>query len=203
VNILIEEMLAQTTTTTTNGIGGLDSSLVALLALILAIVATALSIPLTLLRIRESWTSRLKLEVKSVATIERKALVELIVRNRNKRPTSIDGIYFATGPGQMHWEVERISEVEREGAALRYTPAGSLRIKGDDTRTLLLEFSLSTALERSRIKCEVTVETTHKTHSVRIPSKRFFDDYDAYRIQHMYDLLRAQREQSKGADAAG
>jgi hypothetical protein len=96
-----------------------------------------------------------------------------------------------------------VFKVEREGAASRYTPAGSLRISGDDTQMFFLEFSPLRPLERSRRKSEVTVETTHKTYSVKIPERRFFEDPGAIGLQQMHDLLRAQREQSKGGNAAG
>lgn len=59
--MLFEEVVQQTTTTTgTLGTGQFDTSLVAFVALILGIVATALSILLTMLKIREHFTRRSK-----------------------------------------------------------------------------------------------------------------------------------------------
>ena len=55
---MIEEVIQQATTVTTVTSGEFDMSWVALAALILGMIATALSIPLTIIKVWEWWTSR-------------------------------------------------------------------------------------------------------------------------------------------------
>jgi hypothetical protein len=83
--VLIEETLWQTTATTTVSSGQFDVSSVALVALILGIVASALSIPLTILSIRDHYTRRPK-EIMKLPAPKLRTIRSMMIQSSGSLP---------------------------------------------------------------------------------------------------------------------
>lgn len=115
---MIEEVMQQATTVTTVASGEFDTSLVALAALILGMIATVLSIPLAIIKIWEWWTSRTARWVNFLAP----KLRDIRVLMKQLRFVEADRLYHAEIHGKgLEPALRKISPPDAELPELFFT----------------------------------------------------------------------------------